>query len=362
MRKNEHGGDLLSYKNFFNGRLIDFSSNINPIGYPRKLKKLFLKNFYTVKSYPDIQYRALKIAIAGYLSCAADEVIVGNGAMEIIDGIVQNFKRIVICPPCFSEYEQRAHVHHKKIIYVPQVFSHDYFSLDIKKIMRALKPHSLLILTNPNNPTGTSIPKEQLEKIYVAVVKQNAFLLLDECFFEFAHLNYDSIHVFKKYNYRNVAIIRAATKFFGLPGLRLAYACAEKCFAKKFSSRQTSWSLNAFAELAGQIIFKDKAFILNSRMYIEREKNYLYRELKKFSKLKIFKPEANFILLQLYDGTAETLFEFFLREGILIRRANNFFVIKNKKFLEGEFIRLAVRTRLENQKLIVVFQKFFAFV
>lgn len=354
----KHGGDLISYKDFYKGELIDFSSNINPLGYPKTLEKKIIKNFNKLKAYPDIKYRGLKTSVAKYLNCAESEVIVGNGAMEIIDSFVQLFKRVIICPPCFNEYSFRANVHKKNILLVTKKFLNN-FVLDLKKISEALQEGDVLILTTPNNPTGEILSETELKTVYISVISKNAFLLLDETFFEFTNAQYDSIEIFKTVNYKNVAIIRAATKFFGLPGLRLGYACTNSQVAKTISDLQISWSVNSIAEIAGTYIFNEVKFIKKSKIYMKTERFFLIKELQKFNELQVFESQANFILIRLKTITCEKAFEFFLQHGILVRKANDFFKTSNQ-FSNGEFIRIAVKTHEKNQKLLDVFYKMFA--
>lgn len=359
----QHGGDVISYREFFSGELLDFSSNINPLGFPPGLSTALSKNLAVLQQYPDIQYRALKQEVAAYLGCTSERVIVGNGAMEIIDAFMQHCDATVVCPPCFSEYKTRASVHRKKIIEVPQLYR-GYFSLDETSIEKALHKKSMLVLTNPNNPTGHTISREQLERIYKIVLEKKAFLLLDETFFEFTELRYDSVALFKKYEYHNVAIIRAATKFFGLPGLRLAYACTSEKTAAVISSYQLSWHVNALAEIAGTVIFRDKSYIEKSKAYIKVEREFLLHELKKISGILVFKTEANFILLRLDSATADEVFDFFVRRGIILRKANNFFTVfgntPDAELALAEWIRIAVKSHADNLKLISVFREWSA--
>ncbi len=81
----EHGGDLLTYESYYSGELIDFSSNINPLGTPDGLEEVLINSFKSLESYPDIKYRKLKTSISKYLNCEIDNVLVGNGAVEIIN-------------------------------------------------------------------------------------------------------------------------------------------------------------------------------------------------------------------------------------------------------------------------------------
>lgn len=338
-----HGGDLISYESYYEGDLIDFSSNINPLGPPEGLEKLLIENFKSLESYPDIQYRKLKRSISEYLNCRIENTLVGNGAVEIINNFTINAKRVVILTPSFSEYERRAEVHGKTVVKIPYM---DDFTIDIKLLESILKKGDLLILGNPNNPTGLRIEEKKLKQIYKIINKKEAYLLLDEAFFEFSPKDYDSIELFKTYSFKNVGIIRAATKFFALPGIRLGYGCCSEDKAKELRKVELPWSINSLADAAGQFIFKDQEYINNSKDYIEEQRNYLMEELIKITGLKPYESHTNYILIRLLSWNEEYIFNFLLKQGIIIRKCSSF------DDLPSGYIRVAVKDKENNERLV----------
>lgn len=344
----DHGGDLLTYETHYDGELIDFSSNINPLGTPEGLDQVLIDGFKTLESYPDIKYRKLKTSISKYLNCSTDNVLVGNGAVEIINNFIIPAKRVVVMTPAFSEYEKRAIAHGKEVV---KVNYEDDFSIDIDKFNNAIEEEDLVILGNPNNPTGLRIEKQVLLDIYKIIKDKNAYLLLDEAFYEFAPWDYDSIEIFKEYNYENIGIIRAATKFFALPGIRLGYACASNSKVEEISKIELPWSINALADIAGQYIFEDSSYIKRSRDYIEEERRFLLNELAKIKGIKAYNTHTNYILIKLDNWHEDYLFEFFLEDGIVIRKCSSF------KELGNNHIRVAIKDRENNLKLINIFKK-----
>ncbi|MDY0257386.1 histidinol-phosphate transaminase [Gudongella oleilytica] len=338
----KHGGDILTYFGNERKNIIDFSSNINPIGYPRDLEAQLIKSFEDLRYYPDIKYRVLKNNLSEYLGCNDSNVIAGNGAIEIIDSFIMSFERVVVVIPSFSEYVERASVHNKEIVKIS--LGTDFM---IKpEMFEIVKKGDLVILGNPNNPTGRRLRKEALLELYGSISKKNAFLLLDEAFYEFCPMDYDSIQLFQVFNYKNVGIIRAATKFFGLPGIRLGYCCADVITAKMISETQMPWSINSFAAAASEIIFKDKEFIENSKEYIEKERIYLLNALEQFKILQAYITEANFILIRLFGESEEKIFDFLMEMGILVRKCSSF------EGLVGDHIRIAIKSRADNERLI----------
>lgn len=344
----EHGGDLLTYESSYSGKLIDFSSNINPLGTPEGLEEVLIKSFKSLESYPDIKYRKLKTSISKYLNCKDENVLVGNGAVEIINNFIIPAKRVVVMSPAFSEYEKRATVHEKEVVKVS--YSED-FSIDIVQLEAVLKDEDLLILGNPNNPTGLRIEKQVLMKIYKLVTSKNAFLLLDEAFYEFCPSDYDSIELFKKVDYKKIGIIRAATKFFALPGIRLGYGCTSKKKVLELSKIELPWSVNSLADSAGQFIFNDSSYIESSKNYIEKERNFLLEQLAQIEGIVPYKTHTNYILIKLHKWDEDCVFRFFLERGIVIRKCSSF------KELGINHIRVAIKDRENNLRLIKKFKE-----
>ncbi|MGB9840160.1 MULTISPECIES: pyridoxal phosphate-dependent aminotransferase [Bacteria] len=334
---NIHGGDIYSY----NKNLIDFSSNINPLGIMEGLEEHLKDNLKNLSIYPDIKKRRLKKNIAQYLKVEEDEVITGNGAVEIINNIILLFERVVVFVPCFSEYLLRAQVLGKQIVRLnlDREFKVDFFSLE-----KVIKKGDLLILGNPNNPTGFRIEQDKLMKIVELIEGRGAFLLLDEAFFEFCEDEYDSIKLF--YDSKNICVIRAATKFFALPGIRLGYAFANKDFVKTYSQYELPWNVNSIAEVAADYIFKNRDYIIKSKNYIKEQRELMYKHLSKIKDVKVFKTDCNFFLLKLLKYDEEYVFERLLEKNILIRKCSNF------EGLDKSYIRIAVKKEEENIKLI----------
>ncbi len=344
----EHGGDLLSYEKYYDGDLIDYSSNINPLGPPEGLEEVLRHSFKNTEVYPDIRYRRLKKSISSYLKCSVENTIVGNGAVELIDNFIILANRVLVCTPSFSEYEKRAIVHRKEVIRIPYNLD---FTLDTLTIGNKIQKDDLIILGNPNNPTGFRIDKIELIILYNVIKKSGAYLVLDEAFFEFCPMDYDSIDLFRKTKYENLGIIRAATKFFALPGIRLGYGCTSTALAERISKIELPWSINSFAESAGNFIFSDREYIEESKRYIQEERQLMLQALSKLSNIKVFHTETNFILIKLLKWNEEYVFNFFLKKGIVIRKCSSFIG------LNDNYIRVAIKSREINKRLIEIFNE-----
>ena len=344
----KHGGDLLSYQHLYEGELLDFSSNINPLGPPKGLKEVFVNAFKDIEVYPDIQYRKLTRAVATYLGCKPVEVVVGNGATEIIHNISILFDRVIVPVPSFAEYMQRPIILGKQVVEVP--FGEN-LALDVDAVIANIQPKDLVIVGNPNNPTGKRIEREKLTKLYAEVVKRDAFLLLDEAFYEFCPQHYDSIRLFE--GSEHVGIIRAATKFFALPGVRLGYAHMSVKNADKYRKIALPWSVNAFADAAGSMIFRDAQYIVDTRTYVAQQREKMLEALKDIPEIHAFPSDCNYILIKLRYDTQEELFHAMIKKGIFIRKAASFIGLDNT------YIRIAVKDEKSNAYLIKCFKSYF---
>ncbi len=347
--KMEHGGDIYTYGKGLKGELLDFSSNINPLGMPEGLLDHLSGGYDHLLRYPDIQYRELRGEIAAYLDCGMENTIVGNGAVEIIDNFIMDSKRVVLMEPCFSEYRLRAQIHNKELLLLPS--TSDY-GLDLDAFIGRLRRGDLVILGNPNNPTGKRIKKEDLVKLHKEVLYSGAYLLLDEAFFEFAPEDYDSIDLFREWGYESVGIIRAATKFFALPGIRLGYCCAGAVKADRIRGLQLPWSVNSMADRAGAHIFRDKGYIERTRDYIAGQREYLMESLGGIEGLHPHESGSNFILVRLEGFTEEEVFQRLLQEGIMVRKCKSF------KVLGDNHIRIAVKDENSNRRLVEALKNF----
>lgn len=345
----KHGGDIVSYQHLYHGSIIDFSSNINPLGYPKILDEVIVKGLKSLTAYPDIQYRALRQALARYLGCHQDEVIIGNGAVEIIDHFCRNYERIVLCLPCFAEYIGRPHIYHKQIM---KIRLPGDFKVYAALLEGQVKPGDLVLLGNPNNPTGRRIDRIELLRIQQLAEENEAFLLLDEAFFEFCPEDYDSIQLF--YGKENVCIIRAATKFFGLPGVRLGYACARQDIVRTYNETALPWRINAIADLTGRVIFQETEYIKKTKAYIEQQRQFMLSQLKTIKGITAYPTDTNFILLKLLHDTEDDLFDRLIRHGLLIRKASSF------EGLDNTYIRVAVKDQESNTKLLNALREEFA--
>lgn len=347
----EHGGDIYTEGKFKGIKLIDFSSNINFLGTPESFKDNVYKALENIECYPDLKYRESKLHIKEYLNTDIDEenIILGNGAAEIINLAVRTLKKPCIVVPSFSEYETTSKSYSENIVFS---YLNEEFSYSYDDILEKLKNCDGLVIANPNNPNGGLINRKLFKKIIEYCEEYKKRIIIDEAFIEFADEDKSLIDMCMRY--KCLFIIRAFTKFFAMPGIRFGYGVSRDIeFIEELSKLQIPWNVNTFAEIAVKTVLKDEEYIKNSRIKLKSERSYFYGELQKIDFVeKVYESQANFLLLKLKRVSGEEVYSYCISQGILIRRCGNF------KGLDDNFIRLAVKKREYNNKLLETFKDF----
>lgn len=342
-----HGANVNLMAEAFNKNtedIIDFSSNINP-KVVSNLDKYILEGLSKCKSYPDINYTKLKSNIGNYININPKYIIPGNGATEIIYLLMKNIKkRLAILNPTFSEYERAAKLNNLEIMNF-MLDKDDEFSVNINEIKENIDNFDSLFICNPNNPNGKVKNIEELLKI---IIKNDKLLIVDETFMEFVseEENYSLIKYVEKC--KNLFILKAVTKFFGMPGLRLGYGVTsdEKLIENIYRYKEP-WTVNSFADTLSNYIFKDEEYIKSSKEYYIKERSYMMNSLRKIEKIHVYDTDTNFILIKLKSINAEELkIKLFEESNILIRSASNFIG------LDENHIRIAIKSHDENQLIL----------
>ena len=214
-----HGGDI--YRNCIS---LDYSVNINPLGIPASVETALREAVSLCSRYPDIRQEKLKAAIAEMDKVSADEILCGNGASELFPAILHALKpkKILIPVPSFYGYEWAAGTEACEVSYFP-VREQDNFVLGEDFIEALDKETELIYLANPNNPTGQLIPPEILKGILKRCQELDIIVVVDECFLPFCEEAsiYEEMEAGMKCG--NLIQVRAFTKTFAIPGVRLGY-------------------------------------------------------------------------------------------------------------------------------------------
>lgn len=348
-----HGGDVYTDGILKGKELLDYSSNINPLGVPESFKKNIHKSLNALVRYPDIQYRELKTCLGEYLDTDTKNIFLGNGAAEILDLCECSLKNIVICAPSFSEYELNAkkwgiNIDYSYLIERKTNKYHKSYVLDYdyKDILKKLECNEGLIIANPNNPNGSLIDKEEFKEILKYSEDHNKIIIIDEAFIEFASREYESF-VSEVENYKCLMVVRALTKFYGMPGIRFGYGITSNHELKsKLEERQNPWNINVFAEEAAKIVIFDEEYISKTYNWLEEERTHFEEKLNQVEVLeKVYSTNGNYFLCQ-SKLSAQDIYERMKSKGILVRKADNY------EGLSSNHIRIALKDRENNRKFL----------
>lgn len=329
--------------------IIDFSSNVNP-HIISDLGKYVLEGLEKSRSYPDINYTNLRNNISDYIKVDSELIIPGNGATEIIYLLMKSIKRrLAILNPTFSEYGRGAKLNNLEIIDF-HLKEENNFSIDLDEIQKNMDKFDSLFVCNPNNPNGKV---KDLNELLDLMIENDKLLIVDETFMEFVGEEEKYSLINKIEQTPNLFILKAVTKFFGMPGLRLGYGVtSNKQIIKNIYEYKEPWTINSFAENLSNYLFKDKEYINGSKDYYINERKFMLEELRKISRLKVYDTDTNFVLIKLDDDEANSLkLELFEKYNILIRDASNFIG------LDKSYIRVAIKSHNDNKVLIESLRK-----
>lgn len=331
-----HGGDI--YRNHI---AIDFSINVNPLGVPKAVKTALHQAVESCERYPDIKAERLKMSVSNMLTVPEEYLLFGNGASELFMAIVHGIKpkKIVIPVPSFYGYEYAGLAAESEIIYYEMnqrnnfCIGDDFDSILTDEI-------DLLFLANPNNPIGNLLDKETVKNLLQYCSEKGIYVVLDECFIEFSGNWFSMISEIELFD--NLILVRAFTKIFSIPGVRLGYlVCKNESLLTKIAKQLPEWNLSCFAQKAGCICAKQTEFLIETKKYVERERKFLEQGLRQRGFF-VFPSSTNFILI--YSN--KPLYEQLLKKEILIRDCKNF------RGLSQGFYRIAVKSRKENEILL----------
>ena len=340
-----HGGDVYSARQKMKQEPLDFSANINPMGMPPGAVRAAADALQQCTQYPDPLCRELRAALAAYEGIPAEQIVCGNGAADLIFRIVAatHPQRALLLEPTFAEYEQALRAMDCSIAYFPLQESEGFVLPEA--FLQQLTPEiNLLFLCNPNNPTGRTVSPALLQEIWKRCEEAGILLVVDECFNEFLeHPEQNTLKGVLKTG-ANAVILKAFTKSFAMPGLRLGYGlCGNKSLAERIFSCGQPWGVSIPAQAAGVAALQEQGYLERMRRLIQTERRWLSENLARLG-LCVFPSEANYILFR--TETEIPLRERMEQRGVLIRACGNY------RGLDNRYYRIAVRGHGENERLI----------
>ncbi|MCL2862916.1 MAG: aminotransferase class I/II-fold pyridoxal phosphate-dependent enzyme [Methanimicrococcus sp.] len=346
--------------------ILDFSANLNPykapfdhpeygLDYAAMAKEAYFESY----NYPDNRYLKFREAAASFLNSGLpsgaknltkENIIPGNGSTEVIrlfcQCVLNDGDKVIIPYPTFGEYEIQCRLQNAEIVSIPQENIQTITEEELNRIGA-----KILFVCNPNNPTAVLRKKEDLAELAEKCRRTGTVLFMDEAFIELADPA-ESICEFIHEN-KFLFIMRSLTKDFEIPGMRLGFGAAHEEIAAALNNARLSWNLSPLQENVAAALMTmeggvNSDYLQKSRALILTEANFLKNELSKVWGFKPGVATTNFLLIDISERTIKSteLVERFAKNGILVRNCISF------KGLGENFIRIAVRTRPENERFI----------
>lgn len=334
-----HGGDIYTYKN-----MLDFSANLNPLGLPETVLAAAKRGCEVSAAYPDPLCRDLTRAIAAYDGVAAEQVICGCGAADLIFRIVwaKKPRRALLVAPGFAEYEQALRTVGCDIAYHYLMEENGFrLSADYLAQLGEVRP-DIIFICNPNNPTGLTVENGLLDKILAECAKMGILAVLDECFNEFLTDGAARTKVGSLADMPNLFILKAFTKTYAMAGLRLGYGLsADVELLAEMAEIAQPWSVSIPAQVAGLAALAETKYVERARLLVAQERERMMAAMRKLG-FSVFASEANYIFFKGETGLVEKMRE----RGILIRDCSNYVG------LAPGYYRVAVKLPEENDRLL----------
>jgi threonine-phosphate decarboxylase len=345
-----HGGnsiELARQLGCSSQEIIDMSSNINPLGPPPGLIHYLKHHIDAVGSFPEVDGREISERFAD--SCRVDpkRVLAGNGTTQIIYSIPQalEIRRALIVGPTYSDYADACHLHNVKTTFAFSEASKN-FQADINQIKTRLDQTDAVFICNPNNPTGSLIPPDEIGSLCSSYPE--TVFIIDESYLPFVPGG-DALSL-RKLDSGNLMVLSSISKIFAIPGLRIGFMISTADMIKKFKRFLQPWSVNSLAQLAVRHLMANKdaadVFIEKTQHYIRAERRRFLDAAKHFADIHLFPSTTNFMLAQLpYELQAEDVINQLSRDKILIRNCRNFNGLSNR------FVRVSLKTPEVNNML-----------
>jgi len=292
--------------------IIKLDANENPYGCSPRVSQA-LASYPDINIYPDAGQTELRKLLQGYTGIGAEHIVASGGSDQLIDLILRLFvapgDEVINCIPTFAMFGFSTGMCNGKLVEVPR---DENFAVNVTAVKAAItKKTKVIILANPNNPTGTVIPQPDI----LEIADTGLPVLVDEAYYEFS----GETVVPLVSQYKNLMVLRTFSKWAGLAGLRIGYGIFPLEIANYVLKIKPPYNVNAAALVAVQESLKDIDFLMSRVKAIVAERERLFTELARLEFLKPFPSRANFILCSVLNGRASQLQQKLRNKGILVR-------------------------------------------
>jgi histidinol-phosphate aminotransferase len=280
--------------------LIKLDANENPFPWPEGLGAEIAAGL-EFNRYPDGEAIALREALAARCGLRAEEIIVGNGSDELIVMALQTFggpgRALLIHPPTFGVYAAMAATTGTPLLEAP--LAAEGQALNLEKMLSLCRdnPVAVMIVCNPNNPTGALFPRPEIERL---LKESGTLVLVDEAYGEFAGAETSVLPLISEY--QNLLVMKTFSKAFGMAALRLGYLCGPAAAVSSLNRTRQTFNVNSFTQKAGLAVIRRAAAYERQVAALRAETEKLYRGLKGLPGVKVWPTRANFVLFRPPDA------------------------------------------------------------
>jgi histidinol-phosphate aminotransferase len=318
--------------------MIKLASNENPIGVSPKGIEALNASASLVNLYPDPSAISLRKAIGRKLNISMDQILVSNGASGVLrlvtEILIEDGDEVVYSKPTFPAYYNNTVRNGGVPVEVPLTQDYRY---NLEGMLNAINDKTkLIIICNPNNPTGTILSYEEIET-FLNAVPNDVLVVVDEAYIEFVEnrTQVDSLQGLNKFS--NLLIVRTFSKIYGLAGLRVGYGIASKEIIDTLNKAHQTFVTSSPALAAAEAAIDDEEFLNMVNINNQKGKEYLFKEFTKMG-FDVVPSEANFLFVEM-KAEGKYIYEELLKKGCIIRPM-------------GKFVRVTIGTDLENKTLV----------
>ena len=346
-----HGGNVqvLAQRNGCTvDEIIDMSSNINPLGPPEGVEAFIIENIHKIRSLPQADALDMVNAFSAYYQVDAGRVMGGNGTTWFIYTLPRalSWKRVLIAGPTYADYRDGCIMHDAEYSFCMSS-NENAFQQDLSKIASMAPDVDAVIICNPNNPTGTLIPVEEI----ISLIKEHpdTWFVVDESYLPFVE-NAEKISLVAETRFPNLIVLSSMSKIFRIPGLRTGYLCADPGVIEKLMRFYQPWSVNALSQASIVHILENPEqiapFMESTRQFVAKERGIFEKAIAPIEAVKLYSSNTYFMLAELLGSMNSVDVCRLVGDGrVLIRDCANFHGLSDR------FVRFSLRDRETNLHL-----------
>lgn len=334
-------------------KMLDYCYLVNPYFPTQKMKDEMRASFDTLLTEYPSGMRINSLLAAKNFGVHQENILIGNGAAELIKGLMERLKgKTGFVRPTFEEYPNR-YPEKDSVYYIPDNPDYAYTAYDLMDFFKENRVNNLIVV-NPDNPSGNYISKTDMMQLIAWSREQGICLVVDESFVDFADEENGTI-IEQSILAANpqLFVMKSISKSYGVPGIRLGVlASGDTKTIAALKNDVAIWNINSFGEFFMQIFEKYRKTYLCALEQIRAERARFQSELSKIRGLRVIPSQANYVMVELTGGMDSKEFtkKLLIKHDLLVKDLSG-------KTGGGKYLRFAVRNTVDNDKLLEVLRK-----